>query len=134
MTVSRKACRAQLAGLLSTNVADLVAVYDHMTKDFGRVSPVAMVASNGSRYNYSTKSIWYRFVIVLLWQRADDANTENYMDDLAEDVRGVIDDNDELANYWRDCRILEEFSLMDYAEVDGVQYRLEELTVEVWPV
>lgn len=132
---SRKTVRQQLATLLTDNVTTLVAAYDHQTKSFGGRSPVAMVHSDGTRSTFPDYAREYhRLLITLLWKRSDDDATEDYMDDLAKDVRQVLYDNAEAAGYWEDLSFDEEFSEMGYWIIDGAQYRWEVIPVTCYVV
>lgn len=135
---SRKQSRQQLATLLTAGVTDLVAVYDHEVRDFGGRSPVATIHSNGTRTTFPDYTREYhRFLITLLWKRSDDDLTEDYVDDLAADVRQTLIDNAEAAGYWQDLQFDDEadgFSEMGYWIIDGVQYRWERIRVTAYIV
>jgi hypothetical protein len=135
MSNSRKAVRQALAGLLTTAVTQLVAVYDHETADFGGRSPVAMVYSDGTApgpaETYGQHDRQHAMLISLWWLRTDDDATEDYMDDLSEDVIDVVEGNDEQAQ-WARMWLDDGFSQMDYPIVDGKMYRREVLRVILW--
>lgn len=121
---TRKTVRAQVATLLD-EIANLT-VYDHETKDFQGITPVAMVYSDGTRTEYAFAAWEYhRLRILLLWERADDENTEDYLDDLAVSVRQKLIDNASESGYWNDIEIDDEFSEQGYPIIDGKQYRSE---------
>lgn len=128
---SRKAVRQQIATLLG-QITDLVAVYDHQTKDFGRRSPVAMVWSDGTATlteGYSQD--WHRFWVAILWGRDDADATEDYIDDLSQAVRQKLFDNPQVAGVWDDLALGSDFSQLEYVILDGKQYRLEQFQVLV---
>lgn len=129
---SRKTSRGQLATLLGDNVATFVAVYDHEVKNFDGKSPVATIHSDGTRQQFPDYlREWHRFILTLWWKRADDDATEDYVDDLAKDVRQTIYDNIEAAGYWYDVEFDEEYSTMDYVMLDGEMYRREIIRLSV---
>ena len=128
---SRKTSRAQMATLLG-EISTFVAVYDHRTNNIDGKSPVGMVHSDGSMQTFPDYlREWHRFIISLLWKRADDDATEDYIDDLAKDVRQKLYDNVDEAGYWHDIEFDEEYSEMDYVLIDGEQYRREMIRVAV---
>lgn len=128
---SRKTSRAQMATLLG-EISTFVAVYDHQTKNIDGKSPVGMVHSDGSMQTFPDYlREWHRFIVSLLWKRSDDDATEDYIDDLAKDVRQKLYDNVDEAGYWHDIEFDEEFSEMDYVLIDGEQYRRELIRVAV---
>ena len=132
---SRKTARQAVATLLSTNVATLVATYDHETADFGGLSPVAMVYSDGTApgpaETFDAHFRRHALLIALWWKRTDDDLSEDYLDDLSEDVIDVIEANDETAN-WASLWVDDAFSELDYPIVDGKMYRRETIRVIVW--
>ena len=128
---SRKTAREALATLLATN-ATFVAVYDRQVKDFGQLSPVGMVYSDGTRPINLTLDTDYRehaFLIDIWWAR--DESTEDRIDDLSEDVFDLLEANEQTAN-WASLTIDENFSLLDYPMVDSVMYRRETIRVLIW--
>lgn len=129
--VTRKTARQRMATLMAT-ITTFVAVYDHQTKDFGGRSPVAMVYSDGSRTTFPDYTRQYhRLLIQLIWRREDDDTTEDYIDDLANEVRQKLIDNTEIAGYWSDLKFDEENSEMGYFILEGKQYRHEIIPVVV---
>ncbi|MFA6168300.1 MAG: hypothetical protein WC700_16885 [Gemmatimonadaceae bacterium] len=130
---SRKTAREHLATLLDA-ITDLT-VYDHEPKDFGGLSPVVTVHGAGSRTEFPDHAReFHRFWLTWYWRRDDPALTEDYMDDLAQDVRQKLLDNTEAAGYWQDLEFDEEFSEAAYLILDGVQYRSERMRVTVFSV
>ena len=128
--ISRKIARTQLAVLLD-EIAGLN-VYDHEPKDFGRKSPVATVHSRSTKtiflpYNYELHS----YFTTLYWRRDDPGNTEDYLDDLARDVRQKLLDNQTLSGYWDALTFDDNESDVQYLLVDSVQYRIERLEVTI---
>lgn len=129
---SRSDARQKLAELLDT-IVELVAVYDHEPKDFGRRSPVATVHSDGSRREFADYAReWHRLLITLWWRRDDGAATESYLDNLGAAVCQTLLDNSDLPGYWQDLVFDQDYSEMGYFLIDGVQYRYERLRVEVF--
>ena len=133
--MSRKEIRQAVATLLSSNVSDLVATYDHQTKDTAGQSPIAMVHSDGTGYSplrtHNDLSRQHALIIGLLWKRIEEDATEDYLDDLGDDVRDVLDNNYRNAT-WKALRVDQEFSQMDYVTVEGQQYRREQIRIVVW--
>ncbi len=130
---SRKAVRQQLAVLLD-EITNLT-VYDHEVKDFQRLSPVAMVHSDGTMTTFPDFAReFHRFWISIFWARGDDDATEDYIDDLATAVRQKLLDNLEEAGLWHDIHFDEEFSELDYPIIDSVMYRRERFRVTVFVV
>jgi len=131
---SRKRTRQQLRDLLD-EITTLVEVFDHQAVDFGRRTPVAMVYSDGTRTQFPDYAREYHRFIIEFWWGRDDANlTEDYLDDLAQEVRQKLYDNMEASGYWEDIAFDEEFSELDYPIVDGIQYRRERLRVTVFVI
>ena len=126
----RKTIRQQITTLLD-EVTTFVAVYDHEKSDFKHESPVGMVHSDGTRADESVNfnREYHRFIITLMWQRQDDDLTEDYIDDLALEVRQKLVDNAQLDGYWEDLIVNRDFSEMDYVFVDGRLYRRERMSV-----
>lgn len=128
---SRKTSRGQLATLLGA-ISTFVAVYDHQVSNFDGKSPVATIHSDGTRQQFPDYlREWHRFQITLWWKRTDDDATEDYIDDLAKDVRQKIYDNVDEPGYWIDVEFDEEFSAMDYVILDGQMYRREIIRVSM---
>mgnify|MGYP001568737700 CR=1 FL=1 len=128
---SRKTSRAQMATLLSA-ITTFVAVYDHEVKNFDGKSPVATVHSDGSMQTFPDYlREKHRFIVTLWWKRADDDATEDYIDDLAKNVRQKLYDNVGAAGYWHDIEFDEEYSQLDYVILDGEMYRRETIRVAV---
>lgn len=132
--LSRKTARQAVADLISRGLTDLVATYDHEHADFGRRSPVAMVYSDGTapmdpgRARVDQHSL----LISLWWSRSDDDATEDYIDDLADELRRLIEANRQSKPDWTSLTIDDGFSEMDYPIVDGVMYRRETIRVIIW--
>lgn len=126
---SRKTSRAQMATLLG-QIATFVNVYDHQVKNFDGKSPVATIHSDGTKQLFPDCLYeWHRFLVTLWWKRTDDDATEDYIDDLARDVRQKIYDNVTAGSYWNDIEFDEEYSTMDYVILDGEMYRREIIRV-----
>lgn len=130
----RKTIRQALATFLNDNIATLVAVYDHENVNFAGLSPVAMVHSDGTApetmTSNNTSARRYGYIISLLWKRSDDDNTEDYLDDLSDEVMNQIEANRQ-TNDWTLLTLDPSFSEMDYPLVDKVLYRRERIRVLV---
>lgn len=126
--MARKTARATVLALVTalkgSAAGDLVEVYDHEVKDFGRLSPVAMINSDGTNPVLTFDGQEYRFNIWLWIQRGDDDTAEDAIDDLSDRLMAAILGN---ASVYLD----DEFSELDYPIVDGVQYRRERVRVRV---
>lgn len=126
--MARKTARGIVLTMMTTlkgsAAGDLVEVYDHEVKDFGRLSPVAMINSDGTNPVLTFDGQEYRFNIWLWIQRGDDDATEDAMDDLSDRLMSAILSNGSV--YLND-----DFSELDYPIVDGVQYRRERVRVRV---
>lgn len=119
---SRAENRQALVTLLSTN-ATLQEVYDHEVKDFGRVSPVAMVYSDGTQTVHRVDGYNHAFIISLWWRRsADGGDTETYIDDLSDDIHSLLLGQNNLI-------VDDQYSQLAYPIVDGVMYRRESIRV-----
>lgn len=130
---SRKAAREQLGVLLDT-ITNLT-VYDHEPKDFGRLSPIVTVHSDGTRREFPDYAReFHRFWVTTYWRRDDPDATEDRIDDLSQAIAQKLLDNSEIAGYWQDLEFDEEFSELSYLILDGVQYRSERLRVTVFSV
>lgn len=130
---SRKVCRQHLATLLRT-ISDFQQVYDHQTKDFGGITPVAMVYSDGTRTMANWREEWHGYAIDILWRRSDDDTTEDYLDDLAQEVRDTLIQHSTATGKWVDLQPEEaDFSALDYPMIDNVMYRRERIRVRVRP-
>lgn len=130
---NRKDIRQALATLLSDNIATLVAVYDHETVNFEGKSPVAMVHSDGvgaDELTESRTSRRYAYIITLMWKRTDDDATEDYLDDLSDNVTDLIVSNIGTTS-WKRIYLDEQFSEMDYPLIDDTLYRRERMRVLV---
>lgn len=121
--MDRKTARQELTTLLDTN-ATLQAVYDHETKDFRRVSPVAMVHSDGTaQLHRDADGYNYAFIVSLWWKRdSDGGDTEDAIDDLSKAIFLLLHTR-------RDLIVDGGFTSMDYPIVDGVMYRRERIRV-----
>jgi ankyrin repeat protein len=98
-------------------------VYDHEVKDFRRVSPVAMVHSDGTQTLHRADEFNYSFIVSLWWKRSSDGgDTEDTMDDLSDAIYALLLSQNNLL-------VDENFSRMSYPVVDGVMYRREEIRV-----
>jgi hypothetical protein len=130
---SRKVARTQLGVLLDT-IANLT-VFDHEPKDFGLVSPMISVHSDGSKTTFADYAReFHRFWVTWYWRRDDPALTEDSFDDLAVAVRQKLLDNAEAVGYWQDLIFDEEFSEAAYIVLGGIQHRTERLRVTVFSV
>ena len=129
---SRKTAREAVSTLLAT-ISTFQAVYDRQTPDFGGLSPVAMVCSDGSRWGPGLALGQYQrehaLIIAILWKWQ--STSEDDLDDLSEDVFDLIEANDE-TNDWGSLALDEQFSVLDYPIVDGVMYRREQIRVLIW--
>ena len=121
--MGRKSERQSLVTLLQTNTT-LQEVYDHEVKDFRRVSPVAMVHSDG-KSRISRDGFGYAFLVSLWWKRSrDGGDTEDAMDDLSDDIYALLLSQPNLL-------VDSDFSQLNYPVVDGVMYRREVIRVVV---
>lgn len=130
----RKAARKKVAELLDT-IATLQAVYDHETIDFERVSPIAMVHSDGTRpgpgSSFSSDDREHALIISLWWLRTE--TTEDSIDDLSAEVYTLIETNKGANATWSALTLDNDFSALDYPPLeDGKQYRRERIRVFVW--
>lgn len=121
--MGRKSERQTLVTLLQANTT-LQEVYDHEVKDFRRVSPVAMVHSDGTS-QISRDGFGYAFLISLWWRRSSDGgDTEDAMDDLSDEIYSLLLSQHNLL-------VDSDFSQLNYPVVDGVMYRREVIRVVV---
>ncbi len=129
---SRRTAREGLVSLLNT-VGTFVAVYDREVFDFQRLSPVAMVHSDGTAPGFDSLSSFHRqqALIISIWWKRTEA-TEDNIDDLSEDVIDLLEANAGLTASWEGLQIDETFSFLDYPILDGVQYRRERIRVIIW--
>jgi hypothetical protein len=132
MSVTRKAARKALAALLAT-LPDFEAIYDYENEDFERLSPVAMVHSDGSAMTgaatFADLPRLHALIISVLWRRTE--TTEDAIDDLSAKVLDLIEDNEQTAD-WNQITLEETGSELDYPIIDGHQYRRERFTVFIW--
>lgn len=120
--MGRKAARQSLVTLLQTNTT-LQAVYDHEVSDFRRVSPVAMVHSDGTQTLHRASGFNFAFVVSLWWKRSTDGgDTEDYIDDLSDAIYALLLAQNNLI-------VDQDYSRLSYPMVDGVMYRREEIRV-----
>lgn len=120
--MARKDERQELKTLLET-ISTLQAVYDHEVKDFRRISPVAMVHSDGTQTLHRVDGFNHAFIVSLWWKRSSDGgDTEDYMDDLGDEVRSLLLNQNDLL-------IDENYSQMSYPVIDGIMYRRETIRV-----
>lgn len=130
--ITRKTARQHMATLLGT-ITTFVAVYDHEPKNPGGRSPIATIHSDGTRTTFPDFARqWHRLIITLWWKRTDGDATEDYIDDLANEVRQKLIDNTQIASKWADLEFDEEFSEMDYVLLDGTMYRRERIRVSAY--
>lgn len=131
---SRKAARDALAGLIEDNVTTLQAVYAREVPDFGGLSPVAMVRSEGTRPGPALALNQFQrehaLLVSLYWKWQ--STTEDDLDDLSEDVYDLLEANSGPTDDWGSLTIDEQFSAMDYPVIDGVMYRVEQIRVLIW--
>jgi hypothetical protein len=130
---SAKDARTALATLLGS-VTTLQAVYPALKADFGGLSPICMLSTDGTRPAETTVLAGYErehAILVGLWW-ARHATVEDDMDDLSEDVWDVLTGNTGPTADWGGLTIDEQFSQRDWPIVDGVQYRLEVIRVLIW--
>ena len=127
--MSRKDTRVAITNLMET-ISEFVKVYDHETKDFAGLSPVAMVHSDGSQplTTRGNTDPMYGYYISIWWRRDDGGDTEDRMDDVSDRVIQIVK-ADRSANLSR-LRPVNEMSQMDYPIVDNVQYRRERIKVQ----
>jgi hypothetical protein len=130
---SRKAARQALATLLDT-IATFQEVYNREPPDFGGLSPVAMVRSEGTRPGPALAlGAFHRehaLLISLYWKWQ--STTEDDLDDLSEDVLDLLEANSGPTANWDSLTVDETFSAMDYPIIDGVMYRVEQIRVMIW--
>lgn len=129
---SRKTAREALATLLGS-ISTFVATYDREVLDFQRQSPVGMVHSDGTAPGFDSLSAFHRqqALWVSIWWKRDES-TEDYIDDLSEDVYDLLEANAGQTLSWDGLQIDETFSQLDYPILDGVQYRRERIRVVIW--
>lgn len=131
---SRKDARTKLAAAIDSGIATFQAVYARETPDFGRLSPVCMVYSNGTRPGTAlTLGSFARDagLLVAIWWKWG-ATTEDDIDDLSEAVWDLLESLSGPTADWDALTIDEQLSGMDYPIVDGVQYRRETISVVIW--
>ena len=131
--MTRKEAREAMAALLAT-INTFAATYDREPPDFGGLSPVGMVQSNGTRPGPArTLGVYQREheLIISLWWRWGSA-TEDEMDTLSDAVWDLIESNSGPTATWGSIEADEGFSQMGYPLVDGIQYRVEAIRVKVW--
>jgi len=122
---SRRDARESLVELLEP-VGTLRAVYGRLPSTLV-ASPVAIVTSEGTVQRWSTLQSDERaqvLQVALWWLRSDDT-IEGRLDDLSEQIFDLLQSVDNLA-------INEAASLIDYPIVDGKQYIVERILVEMW--
>lgn len=130
--LARKSVRKAIVTLISANLTTLVATYDHETKDFGGQSPVCMIYGDGTAPTSAPRMDSHAYLVSLWWQRDDGQATEDYVDDLSDEMRLLLKTNRRKAGDWSSLTIDESFSNMDYPIIDGVMYRRETIRVVVW--
>lgn len=131
--MTRKDAREAMAALLAT-INTFAATYDRETPDFGGLSPVGMVYSDGTRPGPARTLGQYQYehsLLIAIWWRWGSA-TEDDMDQLSEDVWALIENNSGPTATWGSIEADEGFSQMDYPIIDGVFYRRETIRVRVW--
>lgn len=129
----RKEARTAMATLLQ-GINTFAAVYDRETPDFGRLSPVAMVYSDGTRPGPARTLGLYQYehaLLISIWWRWG-SDVEELMDDLSADVWLRIEENSGPTADWGSLEADEGFSQMDYPIIDGVMYRRETIRVRIW--
>jgi hypothetical protein len=116
-------------------ISTFVAVYDHLTTDFGGVTPIAMVESAGTGWANESLAGFERShkLNIYIWWEWTDAN-EDRVDDLSEDVFDLFDANLEVAGAWSSLLVDDLGSSLAYSEPDenGKVYRIELIPVVVW--
>jgi hypothetical protein len=131
---SRKAAREALATLLDNGIATLQTVYDRETLDFGNLSPVATVHSDGTGpgpgLSLGVYQRQHAFIVTIYWLWTE--TTEDDMDDLSEDVFDFLEANGASNGTWSSLTYDENFSATGYETLDGVVYRIEQIRVIVW--
>lgn len=130
--LNRKEARKAIVALVDANITTFVATYDHETSDFERQSPVMMCYSDGTAAPTAPRMEQHALIISVWWRRDDAQATEDYIDDLSEELRTLLKNNPAKAGDWSSLTIDDGFSSMDYPIVDGVMYRRESLRVIVW--
>lgn len=131
---SRKDARQAVATLLESDPT-LVEVYDHETKDFGGLTPVAMVHSDGTSHGPGQFLSGYQrshALLISLWWNREGATTEDNIDDLSEAILDLLEANRGPSNDWGSLEIDDGYSQLDYPILDGVMYRREQIRVIVW--
>lgn len=131
---SRKDARQALATAIETGVTTFQAVYNREAPDFGGLSPVCMVYSNGTRPGTAQALGSHARdagLLVAIWW-AWSSTTEDDIDDLSEEVWDLLESLSGPTNDWDALDIDEQLSSMDYPIVDGVQYRRETIAITIW--
>lgn len=122
MTItSRKTARNALVAAITsgmTGAGQLNAVYDHLPKDFGGLSPVAAVSSGAAFYQWQPEYINQFTLMVMIAVRRDDAGaSEDLADDMAHALGDVV--------YGWDNAAFASPSDVFYEMVDSDEYRFE---------
>lgn len=131
--MTRKDAREAMVTLLAT-INTFVAVYEREVPDFGGLSPVGMVYSDGTRAGPARTLGQYQqehALLIAIWWKWGSA-TEDDIDTLSEDVWALIESPGEVEHTWGSIEADEGFSQMDYPLIDGVLYRREVIRVRVW--
>lgn len=127
---TRKECREGIAGLFSGSIFT-GGIYDYLPTDLRGATKVLCVYSDTTRHEVISLAFgnnFYRFNLDVLVKRAG-ATSEDDLDDLHENVRSVI--KGAVGNaLWNEITIEEESSAL-FAEISGVQYRVEQHKVLV---
>src|SRR3954464_7364823 len=130
---TRAAIRTKLKTLLET-ISTFVAVYDHESFDFQRLSPVAMILNDGTRpgpaITLTSRNHTHAMVIQIWWKRED--TTETLFDTLIEAVFALLEANQGANDTWSSMEPDNNFSVIGYPVVDSVQYCVEQIRVLVW--
>lgn len=132
MSADRAACRAALVTLLDT-ITTFAEVYDGAPFTTGGVSPFATVTSDGTgdgpdKNLVSTNDEHY-LLIDIFWLRK--STTEADLDALSKSVRDLVRANRGANATWSSLE-LNGRSQLDYAIIDGKDYRFERIPVVIW--
>lgn len=122
---TRKECREALAGLFSALVFT-GGIYDYLPTNLNGATKALAVYTDSARHETITALFgnnFYRFNVDTLVKRAG-AASEDDLDTLHENVRSVCRSGVGNAN-WDEITIEEESECF-FAEISGVQYRVEQ--------
>lgn len=134
---SRETCRDGLAALLTSGVTAAQAVYAYQVGDFAQLMPVVRVLSSGGARPPMTqqgvRSVFY-FEVQWFVLNVDpeagwtEANAEDKLDEVENQIMATIDSNDGKTAYW-DALELADRSQVTKGVVGGRTYLIESVIV-----